>query len=643
MKLTRVEITNFRSIEYMELGFDPSCQILVGINESGKSNILKALSLLGERSPVKKDKREALPNEKTVEESLVEFYFELELPERAKIYNKVKERILAKDFSQPVFKRNGRKISWEEACRNKKEGTHVADISSETKTTKYYRMATGYELVTSWKKPSEACPPDFTIDVDKEKKLLKDFAFVNSSDFAEEEIPSSYLEEVDARSVDKFIGGKTVEVIKSLLPKVIFWEYNEENLLPSSVDINAFADAPDSCVPLKNMFLLAGIEPGDIRKEIDDAKSVSETRFRNLLNRVATATNKHFNSVWKEYKGIKFSLEPNGEKIQPHILEKNHWEMQQRSDGVKRFFAFLLHISANVKANVLTDALILVDEPDVSLHPTGARHLLQELINISSKNRVIFSTHSIFMIDKDNIGRHLMVKKDKEKTTVTIASKSNITDEEVLYNALNISVFDILPKDSIIFEGWRDKKLFEVAIKNIPTKYKKDLAGLSKILKDIGFCHAEGVKDISRVTPILELAGRKCIIVSDNDNAAQTKQKEYQAGRGYGAWYRYDEISPNCSAKTGEDFLSGDSFYFSVEKVLKQDPNITFTLPRVNSDRVEEVKKFLARNGIPGDRTKLLLNEIKGNIFDSLKGSEIDDSYFEFLKDLLSVLEKRLK
>jgi len=41
MKLDKAEIVNFRSIKKETVVFDPACRVLVGINESGKSNILK--------------------------------------------------------------------------------------------------------------------------------------------------------------------------------------------------------------------------------------------------------------------------------------------------------------------------------------------------------------------------------------------------------------------------------------------------------------------------------------------------------------------------------------------------------------------------------------------------------------------------
>ena len=46
MRLERASLVNFRSIESLEFTFNPACQILVGINEAGKTNILRALALL---------------------------------------------------------------------------------------------------------------------------------------------------------------------------------------------------------------------------------------------------------------------------------------------------------------------------------------------------------------------------------------------------------------------------------------------------------------------------------------------------------------------------------------------------------------------------------------------------------------------
>lgn len=46
MHLKYCEIKNFRSIKELKIGFENNFQILVGLNEAGKSNILKAMSFI---------------------------------------------------------------------------------------------------------------------------------------------------------------------------------------------------------------------------------------------------------------------------------------------------------------------------------------------------------------------------------------------------------------------------------------------------------------------------------------------------------------------------------------------------------------------------------------------------------------------
>src|SRR5947208_3615912 len=122
--------------------------------------------------------------------------------------------------------------------------------------------------------------------------------------------------------------------------------------------------------------------------------------FQQTLSKVATRTTKHMRSVWKDYRGVTIALEPNGPHIDASVRDEyNVFQFAKRSDGFKRFVTFLLLVSAKARTNELSDTLYLQDEPDTGLHPSGSRYLRDELIRISETNYVVFSTHSIFMID----------------------------------------------------------------------------------------------------------------------------------------------------------------------------------------------------------------------------------------------------
>ena len=592
MKIKSIEIKNFRSIGNITINPDPKCRVLVGINEAGKSNIIKALRLLGDEFiPESNDIREPLPDEKPIDVSEVTFIFKLGDEEIKKIYSNIKEKVLSKDIKKPLVKINNKIFNLEELCRYIDEGLYQVNIIEKTKSPMYWELNERRDIVGDWKKPKSG---GYAIKTDiGEEKDISNFVLINVGNY--KEIPAEYIEEIDSNYLNEIIGNQVIDMVKNNLPKVIFWEYAEKNLLPPSIPIDTFTADPNICVPLKHMFLLAGIKENEIAKAINDARNRSLNAFRNLLRRVSNITTRYFREVWKEYRSIKFSLLPNGSNIDCGVEEKNIYNFAQRSDGFKRFVTFLLMISSQAKKGVLEDILLLVDDADVNLHPSGCKYLRDELIRISERNYVVYSTHSIFMIDRNNLERHLMVKKINEKTVFEEASISNIVAEEVLYNAMGASVFEVLQEENILFEGWRDKHLFETAFLQVSEEIKK-------FFKNIGRSHALGAKDIKHISPILELGNRKCFVLSDADKVAREQQKEYKNQKGYGIWKRYDEIYSGREISTSEDFIKKgilQKIFFEILGDMK--PNLPiqdFLLP--DSKKLKYIKQWLDRNKIEG-------------------------------------------
>lgn len=629
MKLDCVDIKNFRSIQYVRVNFNPTCRVFVGINESGKSNILNALSLMGEDSvPVAKfDLREALQDESPIDdsESYVRFVFKFDKSESDALLDAVTEGVLASSKNPEIISIAGKKKSVKEFCATRSEGLYNINIPKESKTFQYWELLQSYKLLPGWKKPASACPKDFKIDVKGQSFQLSLYKLIRAADFPD--IPAEYLEDATIDDLEKLSGSAITTITKENLPDTLFWEYSEENLLPDSIKIADFSAKPDMCVPLKNMFLLAGID--DIKTSIESARKGTDNQFQNYLNRIAKKTTNHFRDVWKEYKGIKFALRLNGDHIVPGVEEKNIHDFARRSDGFKRFVTFLLMVSLNVKTGNLSDTLLLIDEPDISLHPSGARYLRDELIRISKSNYVAYSTHSIFMIDSGDIGRHLIVKKKDEITTIETAGAANVADEEVLYNALGYSVFGILKEKNIIFEGWNDKKLFRVAIEDAS-------ATLKKKFKDFGVCHAKGVKNIKAITPMIELAKRSCVVISDSDAPAKEQQKTYRQEAGFGTWMTYQDIDSTINAVTGEDFVKNDFIAKQVKRILASAsmPAFDQTILSADKGKLAAISGWLSKNGMTTDQAGDTIKKIKNLIFEDLKHHDIEAAYFKLLESI---------
>ena len=105
MKLEQVHIKNYRSIADLEFNFDINCKILVGINEVGKSNILRALSLLDESTEIdSNDRREPLEDEPYDETSNIDFLLRFDAYEIRLLCDAVKKKLLTFESNPTIMK-----------------------------------------------------------------------------------------------------------------------------------------------------------------------------------------------------------------------------------------------------------------------------------------------------------------------------------------------------------------------------------------------------------------------------------------------------------------------------------------------------------------------------------------------------------
>lgn len=636
MELDSVQIKNFRSIKDQKIFLAPRCRVLVGINESGKTNILRALSMLGEGNvPTPEDKREPLDNEPPVDDAYIRFIFKLDKTDRHKVFKEIKIDFITKNLKKTLLTCEAKQLSLQDFCDEKTEGLYRINILDQNKEYTWWSLSNGYKVVESWKKPSDLCPSNYSITLSDGSTCTFKNRIINTEDYPD--IPPQYLSEVTPEDINKKVGKEICGIVKDGLPDCTYWVYNEKNLLPGKIDLNGFTGNPSSCLPLKHMFELTGIP--DISTEISEAKK-TDNGLRNLLNRVASKATAHIRKIWNEYGDIKVDLSINGAHIDATIKDDcNHYNLSRRSDGFKRFVSFLLLISAKVRTSQLRNTLLLIDEPDIGLHPSGARYLREELIKISESNHVVYSTHSIFMIDRENTERHLIIKKKKEVTSAEDVTSSNFKDEEVILNAMGHSVFEHLEKKNIIFEGWRDKHLFRTAIKSPPQNYKE----LKDKFKQVGTCHAVGVKDIPHISAMLELANRECIVFSDDDNVAKQHQRDYIEKNGHGNWYRYSEILKSTNAITGEDFIKPDVFKPIIKALRSKYPDLS-DLPdtqlQKSNGRIKIIENWMTEGKISNEEKKNALNGIKEEVFKNLKTSDIEMEYFELLTKFAELFAK---
>jgi hypothetical protein len=205
--------------------------------------------------------------------------------------------------------------------------------------------------------------------------------------------------------------------------------------------------------------------------------------------------------------------------------------------------------------------------------------------------------------------------------------------KEVLYNAMGYSIFETLKQKNILFEGWRDKKLFQTALSRVPHKHKD----IKEAFKNVGFAHSKGVNFMKFITPILELANRDCFIMSDADDAAKRLQSKFNEEKMYGTWMRYDEILENTPEITAEDFIKKNVFVSLCKKVKRDNPALS-ELTEANFQDSQSVmhilKKWVKIPPFDEAKRKEIIDSIKETVFSELKQSQIEDNYYNLLEKL---------
>lgn len=130
--------------------------------------------------------------------------------------------------------------------------------------------------------------------------------------------------------------------------------------------------------------------------------------------------------------------------------------MNEKGHGMQRAVALsLLQVYAEISANAANASVskpfyLFIDEPEICLHPTGQKKLLDALMTISKTKQVFVTTHSPFML----ISSHLknaglfIFQKSNQSNTVTRADTSPMFPwspswGEISYRAYNVPTVDL--------------------------------------------------------------------------------------------------------------------------------------------------------------------------------------------------------
>lgn len=403
MKLKSIEVHNFRSIEEASLKIEEVGSsytfTLIGINESGKSSFLEGVSLV-------EDETVSFPSDYHDSKKPITIVFNYDI-DRSDV-EEVHEHLSEKNFPDDLLKKVG-----------------------------FKRLSLIHEYV-----PASETSLEYSVELDNRHKIIKGYTLAESGIVKKEG-----EEEQDDLKLNDFLEDELAEHFYSNSHKVIFWKSEPKYLISDPVDLAAFSQDPKGVsTPLKNCFNLAGITK--IKEAIDKLNN-NPTEVSDLSDKLSDSVTAHVKKVWPNHPvEISFNIDSNMLTflVKDKKVKYKSKTTKQRSDGFRQFVSFLLTISAQNMNEQLTDSILLLDEPETHLHPTGQEYLRDELIKITKKklnNIVIFATHSNFMIDKNCLERCWRVEKINNATT----KLKQLDSQKSSFSEVNYIVFEVPTND----------------------------------------------------------------------------------------------------------------------------------------------------------------------------------------------------
>ena len=405
MKLVTIEIENYRSVEkavFTVREIEGSFTFtLIGINESGKSNLLRGVFLTAPNQSVRYPEDYFDPNN----EIKIALTYEIDDEDLLKI----KSRLAKKEIHEQIL--------------------------SEIQISRV-RLETSF--------PPEVNPP-------QNYKEIIDFYQSRYSIYTTfEGVPSFKLDTSNSEEIDldwnEYFSKHQPALFSDYSHYSILWKADDRHLITNSINLANFFASPEAIsVPLKNCFDLAQIL--DIPTVISKLKG-NPSEVHNLQERLSDAVTNHIRTIWPEHKiRIKFQI---SDSYINFLIEDNDVlyatkTVDQRSEGFRQFISFLLTISAENASSTLNRTILLLDEPETHLHPKAQEALMLELIKLTSSingNIVIYATHSNYLIDKSNLGRCRRVTKVGTTTTL-----EEIEDRFTSYSEVNYEIFQIESND----------------------------------------------------------------------------------------------------------------------------------------------------------------------------------------------------
>lgn len=509
MELIKVTIKNFLSIKEEEtIKINNTITSIVGLNESGKTTLLKAIEKLNGEKIQKNEKNKKCKNQ----DSYIIGRFLMEKDEIEKINKKSKSNIL----------------------KLPNETLYVDITIEDEKDTQYYEL---YKKVNNDAESIE--PNEFIIDnciryleskgIEISEELIGDIKNNSIEEIKPKlvEVLQDYKNQEYYDEINNVINDLNEDDWIKLIPKFKIVKFSSStDILKDEVDISEIADN----IQVNNLLKIAKIDTQSLIESVKNDDNEDLTSYEGIYKDSIT---KRFIEIFRQNDkdfSFKIRIDTKNNKIVFMTTDKTSGNvpisLKNRSDGFKWYFSIYITLYEYLQRNDDIKYILLFDEPNLYLNPSAQNDLLERVFKKEFKNeQIIYTTHSPYMIDASNSSSIRIVEKDDQthlySTTVeywkksTKNKKTNKNEVDPLtpvLTALNLDISNKLildrNKKAVIVEGIEDVYILNAMIKK---------CGLVDNFELVNFIPCFGASKVSTMYGYLYGMGYDTYVLVDND------------------------------------------------------------------------------------------------------------------------------
>ncbi|MBR4780714.1 MAG: AAA family ATPase [Lachnospiraceae bacterium] len=455
MKISSILIRNFKTIRELNIDNIESAFIIVGKNSTGKTTILKAiLAVAGEYAVKATDFNDPNRNIEIAVNLEITNADILEMHSKGKISKYKSFDMWYEDFCTqlPTFVRGGRE----------------PDSDS-------YEQEDQAEIL------EEMFSPETDINPSEYGGLLS-FSFVVDTDLS-----VRYSDGIN----------KNNPYLKKIFPKVYFFDVtrNVREIQDSIFNVqtkSALKKVKDTiCMydesrPCTRCFRCI---PGILDKQPEDLSILETTKLLeyklgqlNMDEFIERLNNYYIRNSGRK-QDIEFMVKLNTKELftmDTVVMQKDHYgadSVETLSAGAKSIYILSL-LEAYVDENSNISSIIMIEDPEIYLHPQLQKTASEILYRLSKKNQVIFSTHSPNMIFNFKSSQINQVVLDKDYNT-TISDNADINK---ILDDLGYSAGDVMNVNFVfIVEGKQDSNRLPLLLKKYYSEVYNDDGTLQRI------------------------------------------------------------------------------------------------------------------------------------------------------------------